>query len=1226
MRRLLPYERALIDALQISEEEYWQFYLARLNYRDPKEGTILDVRNGLETGTIALILSIVGTLAQVGAALLAPKPQAPDQKMGRQSRNQFFAPRYGFNSFQEVARYGDTINLVYTNIDENKLAGGLRVNTSLVWSAVHSFGTSQYMQMLAVIGAGPIESFSYGRTAFGQTPLRDLASQRFYLYANEGSGRLFFADKKLPSGESTDPLYTAGSDLVCTVITNAQNRQQGYSQAFSPTTSSSLGLYDVVPLKVKVEDRNDEGRLRQDSLGINVQNRGSYWPETWPVTGVRPSLPIGTKLTIVFEEDDKKPTEDVQRAAVDLRSAYINTFDSAATYKMGAAKLKLVSDDIDGGSDIEGKFVFECVESGVLCEEDYATMRYQENEEDLRRQKREAEDAVNALNIEKSAAFANRYTGPGSTKIAEFDQRLLDTDNAIESATAILKGDLSGRELLDVVANEGTFKGIRDDIDDLEGEIKGLNDDIENLEDEINDILELRPIDRTNAQRKKLQDAKRDKKAKIAKKKEKRVELRDQFARLSTRAIEQGLYDGSKNTNLREERRKLKETKRKLEKDRAQAASNVDRDSTAEKSAQDDWTRRYSEATANLNTITKQLQNEDAWNDHFNTKCIAKIDEIRYEAVTKCEVVNFSFKARVFQRIQGRMNKYAEVDQQGHKDSDNGTRNRTSMFWLWYKKPEETSYKLVPYVFGIRSGQEIDRYVNLRFIAPSKEKWQFKLDPIVDLAAELRTYNAGVNMEMVYLRTSGYGGSLRGRQLSFDKGFSIVYKGRAAAKTINLRPPSNRTPKFVDEWGLFSLRSDTQISFSFESGPEISLVAVTEQQNQALTDDIYAGMSMLALNIYSGQGIKDLRSLSAWVSKGKKVRKFLDANGNYEPSPSKSTSYAPEIFLDTVLDEDNGIKAYANINGIDTRQLSISQRFCQANGLFMDAVIADQGSWREFWAQTAPFSLLEFARIGGKETLVPAVPYDTLYKISRQVQIHALFNQGNILEDSYKEEFIDYGDSTQDLIATIVYRDTANDNSFPQNTSVQVQRQDAVEADSIRQTFDLSAFVSSRDQAIKYGKLLCQQRHFSRRAIEFKTFPTESPVAPGSYIYVQLDQNQWDDVRSGVVEENGQLNLPLAEDAINGSFTILLYDGQNNPTRLSSVAISNNQSPALTNYEGWLFVLGTQLTTKRVFRTTQVSMEEEGEITISAIEHPCDETGGTTLSKIANFDDAFFVN
>lgn len=1232
MRRLLPYERALIDALQISEEEYWQFYLARLNYRDSKEGTILDARNGLEAGTIALILSIVGTLAQVGAALLAPKPQAPDQTMGRQSRNQFFAPRYGFNSFQEVARYGEPVNLIYTNIDENKLAGGLRVNTSLVWSAVHSFGTSQYMQMLATVGAGPIESFGYGRTAFGQTPLRDLASQRYFLYANENEGRLFFGDKKLPADSSLDPLYTAGSDLICSVIDNGQNRTQGYSQAFSPTTSSSLGLYDVVPLRVQVEDRDDEGTLKQDSLGINVTNgRGDYWPAVWPTTGTRPAFPKGNELTITFEEDDKKPTEGVERAAIDLRSSYIGTFDSASTYKIGAAKFKLVSDDIDdikSGSDIEGKFIFQCFESGVLCEEDYSTQRYQQNEEDLRRQKREYEAAIEALNAGKGAAFAEKFKGPGADQIDAFDRELEDIDNNIENATAILRGNLTNQELLDVVQNEGEFGGIRNIIEGLENDIKLLNEQIDALQNEI-DLIKDTPVgQRTNAQKQRLINARTEKTIKISNKKQKRVELRDQFARLSTRAIEEGLYDGNKKTDLKEERRILKERKRRLENRREKITATVERNYDAERASQDAWTNEYNAAVSNLNTTIKLLKDEDSWNDYFNTKCIAKVDEIRYEAMTKCEVVNFSFKAKVFQRIQGRMNKYAETDQQGHKDSDNGTRNRTSMFWLWYKRPSETEYKLVPYIFGIRNGKELDAYVNLRFISPSKEKWQFKLDPIVDLAAELRTHNSGNDMEMIYLRTAGYGGSIAGNQLSFGNGFSIVYRGKNPISTIRRRPPLNRTPKFVDEWGLFSLRSDTQISFSFESGPEIALVAVTEQQKQALTNDIYDGMSLIGLNIYSGQGVKDLRSLSAWVNKGKKVRKFLDANGNYEIEPSVSTSYAPEIFLDSILDEENGIKAYANVSGIDAVQLSISQKFCEVNELFMDGVIADPRSWREFWAETAPFSLLEFARIGGKETLVPAVPHDTLYRISREVQISALFNQGNILEDSYKEEFIDYGDNTQDLIATIIYRDTANDNVFPSNASVQIHKNDPafIEANSIRQSFDLSAFVSNKEQAIKYGKLLCQQRRFSRRAIEFKTFPTESPVAPGSYVYVQLDQNQWDDIRSGVIEEGGVLNLPLAEDEVNGSYTVLLYNGQDSPTKLSSVAISGNQSAALSNYKGWLFVLGTALTTKRVFRVTEVSMEEEGEVIISAIEHPCEETGGKTLSKIANFDDTFQID
>ena len=1230
MRKLLPYEQHLIEALGISEEEYWQFYLARLNYQDPKQGTIFDIRNE-PISTIALVLSIVGTVAQVAAALFAPKPQAPDQQMGRQSRSQFFAPRYGFNSFQEVARYGEPINLIYTNTGENKAAGGLRVNTSLVWSAVHSFGTSQYMQMLAVIGAGPVQSFDYGRTAFGQTPLRDLASQRYFLYANEAEGRLSFKDKKFPSDVSVanDPIYTTENDLICSVIKNGQNRAQGYSQAFSPTTSSSLGLYDVVPLRVQVEDRDDEGRLRQDSLGINVtEGRGIYWPSTWPSTGVRPSFPVGNRLTISFSEDDNKPTEQVQRAALDLRSAYIGVFDSASTYKIGAAKFKLVADNIRSGVDIEGTFIFECTESGVLCEEDYSTQRYQQNEEDLRRQKREAEELIATLNAEKGAAFAERFTGPGSDRIAAFDAELEEIDNAIESATAVLKGNLSNSELLNVIKDEGAFKDIRDTIDKIENEIKVLNDEIENLQDEISDILEIAPGSRTNRQKERLKEAKKEKKDKINKKKEKRVQLRDEFARLSTRAIEQGLYDSNKNTNLREERKALKARRRAITKKRTEVASAVDRDSSAETASRSAWTASYDAAVANLNQITRLLKNENSWNDYFNTKCIAKIDEIRYECVTKCEVVNFAFKAKVFQRIQGRMNKYAEEDQQGHKDSDNGVRNRTAMFWLWYKKSDEETYKLVPYVIGVRNGKELDTYVGLRFIAPSKEKWQFKLEPIVDLAAELRTRNNGADMPMIYLRTSGYGGSINGQTIDLGGGFSIVYKGKSAENTRRGIPPLNRAPKFVDEWGLFSLRSDTQISFSFESGAEINLVAVTEQQQQDLTDFTYKDISMLGLNIYSGQGVRDLRSLSAWVNKGKKVRKIIDVDGNYADVLSESTSYAPEIFLDSVLDKENGITAYANINGIDKKQLGISQQFCKVNELFMDGVIADPASWREFWSQVAPFSLLEFARIGGKETLIPAVPYDSrLYTISREVQISALFNQGNILEDSYKEEFLDYGDNTQDLIATIVYRDTANDKVFPQNTSVQIHKDDAEfdESLSIRQTFDLSAFVSSREQAIKYGKLLCQQRRYSRRAIEFKTFPTESPVAPGSYIYVQLDQNQWDDIRSGIVEEEGKLNIPLAEEAVNGSFTVLLYNGQDSPTKLSSVPIANNQSSELAGYEGWLFVLGIELTKKRVFRVTGVSMEEEGEITISAVEHQCDEIGGATLSKIAHFDDVFLV-
>jgi hypothetical protein len=1103
------------------------------------------------------------------------------------------------------------------------------------------------MQMLAVVGAGPIEQFAYDRTAFGQTPLRDIPAQRFWLYAKPEGGRLTFADNQFPTPLNSDDPSREGiapSELVYKTNYAGINRPEGFSQAFSPTTATSLGVYDVVPIKVQVEDRDDEGNEERDQLGITIPNgRGEYWPDLWPTTGVRPQFPKDRTITIRFKEEDNKPTEQVERAAVDLRSAYITVFDSSSIYKLGAAKFKMISSDITDSNDIEGTFDFRCITPGVLCEEDYSTMNYQQNEDDLRRQKAELTARIAQLNIQYGEAFANKIKGATREQITQYATRLEEIDNFILRGSAIRKGDIRSKDFRDLLDETGAFRGVNDQINAYENQIRERNriidarrEEIEDINDAIADLLGERPFnDNQRDKIRKLKDRKADKKREIrdqttAKKEDKKA-INDLVRRLMPEVITQGLYDDDPKTNLRDELRALRKERRDI-RTALDELMRDQRDVQAETAAQQAWQSQYSEATTRLNEVEKQLKNKDNWNDYFNTKCIAKINEINYEATTKCDIVNFCFKSKIFQRIQGRQSKYAKEDMQGHKDSDNGVRNRTSLFWMWYRNPSEQKfnedgspqYQLAKYVLAIRNGKEVDIYSHLRFIAASKEKWQFKFEPIVDLPAELRTHNDGANIDILYLRTFGYGLNDKQKRLPLDGGHQLVFRGRRI-KTEGLRPALNRTPAFVDEWGLFSLRSDTQISFSFDSGPENSLVAVTEQQQEAFGASLYNGLSMLGLNIYAGQGVQDLRSLSAWVNRGKKVRKLSDS-GAYEASVSSSTSFAPEIFLDTILDVDNGIGAYANPNGIDTVRLGDAMKFCKANGYYMDCVIAQPESWREFWSTVAPFSLLEFARIGGKETLVPAVPYDVFGRVSRSISIAALFNQGNILEESYKEEFIDYGDNTQDLIATIVYRNTENDNVFPGNTSVTVSLVDAVESASIRQSFDLSDFVSTRKQALHYGMLLCQQRRWSKRAVEFKTFPTESPIEPGSYIYVQTDQNQWDDFYSGIIEEGGSLNTPLAESPINGTYTALLYSG--NPdegtVRLSSVSIVNNQSNALFAYEGWLFVLGTAITTKRVFRVTEVTMEEEGEITVRAIEHPCEESGGQTLSKIVRFDEGLF--
>ena len=283
----------------------------------------------------------------------------------------------------------------------------------------------------------------------------------------------------------------------------------------------------------------------------------------------------------------------------------------------------------------------------------------------------------------------------------------------------------------------------------------------------------------------------------------------------------------------------------------------------------------------------------------------------------------------------------------------------------------------------------------------------------------------------------------------------------------------------------------------------------------------------------------------------------------------------------------------------------------------MDGVIADSSAWREFWVSTAPFSLLEFARKNGKETLIPALPTRNNGKAAENdgrpipLTISALFTTGNILEDSYKEEFLDYGASTQDLIASIIYREESTQSIFQRKRTVDVRRADTSileDTTAIKETFDVSGFVTTRQQAILFGKLLVNQRRFIRRGIEFKTFPSINPVEPGAFIYVDIGLTKWERTSSGVIGEGGALNSPLQDSIPNRNYNFLIYDRDaSKVSAQNSVAVQNGVASSLAGKTGSLYVMGIDSGKKRVFRITEVELDEEGEVTVRAVEYPCDD-------------------
>lgn len=1281
--KLLPYEHDLVKALGVTPEEYLAFLTAQRDYTiSPEErDSVVRAEAATAYAVTALVLTIIGAIFQVAAVLLAPRPDT-SRNQQRQRREERFSPRYGFNSSQELATYGDTVNLVYCNTNQNP-KGAVRLATSLVWSSVESFGSSQFMQLLVVLGASRIKRIAFNKSAFGQLPLGEFNDANFWLYYSL-NGRPSYSDKVL--GGSKDPSRDGApaSDPVCKIIDGGR-RLDGYSQAFSPTSLITIGVYDPIPINVEIQERRTSGRPRW------APNRVTIAAGSWDAGGDR-RWNVGKELRIVFDKAGPKQDNVAQEAAKELRYQYVSALDLGSTYMLGTAKFKLIriNDNIDL-DDGNVSATFECVEAGNRPYTDYDRQKAKIWSDADREALEDAEDILESPYEEDTVSAYNTlriknptYVSPALrsvTDIEEYRAEQLQVDpvrikfggvsytfagqetiqwrNELDKRGSYVVprgGSIAySKKLLEAYLNNKiklSTKQVRDELtDDLE-KIRQLRDDVLAGVYDAELSLGAKNNPKVRQYRRQIDDLQKQLKYGLNK------VIKDGYLAKATDLFSKG----SDNPDIDKQIEAIREEKdaflaadlsgrrriyvsdlrndkvafRGLDGNRyaggivylKKRINSLKGEFTTDQIGSDairDYLRvliaEKEEALKVVRYITKNweelIQGVD---DHFYTKCLVKADSAAYQTVTACDYVKFSMRARVFRRIAGRQKKYGLKDApEGYKLSDNGVKGRMAFFKVSYRSSSGGAFASPSLIFAVRRSSEQEHFIQLNFQGANSDKREFKFDPIGDIGAEIERNG---QRYFAFIENSGK------RTRFAHNGNEFWWTGSLVSVRGSLKPAlQERGPWYTNEWDLFSVRADTQTQFSFENGPEFSITAVTEQQLGSVAGK-YSDMSTMAFSVYSGRGIQDLRSLSAYVREGKNSYVVNESTGAYSLSPD-STSYAPDIFADTILDTNDGIGKYAKPEGVDWDTLALAKRFCKANGLgcqlFMDGVIAEPTSWREFWAQVAPYSLLEFARVGGKETLIPAIPTrPNGSATSREVTIAALFNQGNILEGSYKEEFIDYGEASQDLIATVIYREAEVEDVFTRNASVEVMLRSTVEASAIRQTFDLSQFVSQREQAVLYAKLLCNQRRLVRRALEFKTFPTESPIYPGAYIFIDVGLNTWDRISSGLIMDGGALNSPLRGEVADGVYNVLVYRSGSSTIPLTGVSIAGNASAALAPYAGYLYVLGANPTRKRVFRVTEVQMDEEGEVTVRATEYPCEQDGGVLRSRIADFSDALF--
>ena len=1391
-RKLLPYEHQLVEALGITKEEYLEFVAVQQEYKDPKVGTALDIRNGPETQvTVALVLTIVGTIVQVAAALLL-KPDIPSQRTARRQRQQRFAPSYGFNSAQELGRYGDPVNLVYTKKgNAYNPNGGVRVGGSLVWSSIDNFGSTQFMRLQMVLGAASIKELDPSKTAFGQLALNSLNPGLVWIFYNQNpsGGGVKFQDKI--SGQIN--LYPKGlvgeNDFqVCKI---RGSNKHGFSQAYSPTASTSFGVFDAIPINVKTFTRNDEGEERDAPIGIQLKDDqwigGNFFD---------PGETIEVRFRgSIYDEGDT----EARPIGLDIRGQGVEALDFGATYMLGAGVFRLKEYSTGSHQDIyqgEVRAVFECIERGAIPSTPYDSKEpknytnLKTTKEDVIRAKNiltdsddkekviEAEDlisgtlyeiltqgnsnfkAVGAPNNDVGTRFTAKGPASGNGTVQFVDggevvngidinypaiglsiqyagiktvtwlDILQQTDEKQKDKTPrSFKFDLGGsiqytkdqRDAFLADKPKLLTKNVKDaydlDINELESEIEDIKEGAYD-KDESNDlgrgIQELLDLDKArtdarwpedtygwkdlfeikkpdkhplfnqdtigmmNAEIDKLKGLKKatlERTTDIpAVKEDSLVGEPTEFTRRERKFVNE---DGKVNIEKLldsevEALREAKQGRREMIKTlwrrvvirqfkRAEGLFTSDysgrtylgglrqmrseredlpgdkyiTDQVGVDTVKAEFKKIIKGKRKDLRIIESVLKNwEDfvkSLDNNFFVKCLVKSEAATYETVSICDTVNFSIKARLYRRISGRDKKYGEEKApKVYKFSDNGVKGRMAFFRVEYKADGSTEYKTFPVIFAMRHGTESSLYAQLSFRADTANRYSFRFKPVYDTAAE---FNTKTQKHFGFIETTD-----NTESKSYD-GVTFTWNGRKDVGKTEYGAPNlpERGPALVNEWDMFSVNTDTQVQFSHESGPEFSITAVTEQQvNRDKYFTSYKNMSMLGVCINAGRGIQDLRNITAFVDEGK-VSYTVD---DFSKPSENSTCFAPDIFVDTVLDKNHGVGKYTDAAVLDQDSLKLSKNFCENNNLpvdgdpiklCMDGVIADASSWRSFWAENAPFSLLELARKNGADTLVPAVPCENDGKAADEdgrpigFTPSALFTPGNILEGSFKEYFLDYGVATQNLIASIIYRDQDEQDVFSTNKTVEVRRKGVSDNDAIRQTFDLSQFVTQKQQAILFGKFLVNQRKWIRKAIEFKTFPSEAALEPGAFIYVDIGLKVWDKYSTGLVMEGGKLNVPIKQTIADGNYSFLFYDSKTGAVSTNSHDVSGGIAATASDQAGKMFVMGAARPDKRVYRIMEVGIEEEGEISVKAIEFPSFNYGGLTRARIADFRSSLFT-
>ena len=335
----------------------------------------------------------------------------------------------------------------------------------------------------------------------------------------------------------------------------------------------------------------------------------------------------------------------------------------------------------------------------------------------------------------------------------------------------------------------------------------------------------------------------------------------------------------------------------------------------------------------------------------------------------------------------------------------------------------------------------------------------------------------------------------------------------------------------------------------------------------ASNNSSYADITFLEINgdIYpqpiSGTFSSETNQVYSFYEEGIKVDLYSSglSGGNYTKG-SSNQFIDLAMYLFTIYKRTAGSATADIATPVYLGNLQNLCTFCSTYGLSFNGIISQSVNIIEFISDFAPYFFLSFLSVGGRYQFAPVLPLNN----SHAIDVTALtpkvtFSESNIIPGSFKKGYTSIEDR-RDFIASMVYRHTVITNIGNQRTVT--VRYPSTSIDAPVEQFDLTAFCSDPDHAIRYAKYEIARRKYSTHNISLETPLLTTELIPTDIIKIERNrissvgdsrtETEWYQVTSVIHSVDGVSKIEashfpvnnssvslISNEVLNGTFTVL---------------------------------------------------------------------------------------